>query len=680
MPWTSDSTLLVVAAGLFGLALGGVLVWLLRLGARFSHIDAATLRQDHEWFRTTLASIGDAVIATNADGRVTFLNAVAQTLTGWAQEEARGTPLADVFKIINEKTRQTVDNPAARALREGAVVGLANHTLLIAKNGSETCIDDSAAPIRDEGGRVIGVVLVFRDVGERRRTEVGLRESDDRFRFLAESAPQKMFTAASNGEVDYFNQQWMEFTGLSFEQIRGWGWKQFVHPDDVEENTRSWQHSIDTGEPFQLEHRFRRADGVYRWHLSRARAMRDGEGHVVLWIGSNTDIDDVKRAEESLKEDARRKDEFLATLAHELRNPLAPIRNGLQVMRLAGNDRRLFAPIQDMMERQLGQMIRLVDDLLDISRITRGKIELRKERLDVTRVVEVALETSQPLIEEARHELVVHLPPEPLWITGDLTRLAQVVSNLLNNSAKYTPEGGHLCLTVERQGGQALVRVRDDGAGIPADMLPRIFEMFTQVDRNSRQAQGGLGIGLTLVRRLIEMHGGTVEASSEGVGKGCEFVASLPLAPVQQKADSGGQGRDECTNGAPTQARRILVVDDNRDSAESLAILLRIVGNEVQIAHDGPSALEAAKAFRPAVVLLDIGLPGMDGHQVARKLRETPEGKDAVLIAQTGWGQDEDRVRSTEAGFDAHLTKPLDLAVLQSVLAKLGPTPALEKV
>jgi PAS domain S-box-containing protein len=676
MPWTSDSTLLVVAAGLSGLALGGLIVWLLGLGARSSYVDAAVLRQDHEWFRTTLASISDAVIATNAEGKVTFLNAVAQTLTGWTQEEARGAPLAEVFAIVNEATRQTVENPAERALREGAVVGLANHTLLIAKNGSETCIDDSAAPIRDEGGRVIGVVLVFRDVSERRRTEMGLRESDDRFHFMAESMPQKMFTAGPNGDIDYFNPQWMEFTGLSFEQIKGWGWKQFIHPDDLEENIRRWQHSIDTGEPMEYEHRFRRADGVYRWHLSRARAMRDGEGRVVLWVGSNTDIDDVKRAEESLKEDARRKDEFLATLAHELRNPLAPIRNGLQVMRLAGNDRRLFAPIQDMMERQLGQMIRLVDDLLDISRITRGKIELRQERLDMARVVEVALETSQPLIEEARHELVVHLPPEPLWITGDLTRLAQVVSNLLNNSAKYTPGGGHLCLTVERQDGQALVRVRDDGAGIPADMLPRIFEMFTQVDRNSRQAQGGLGIGLTLVRRLIEMHGGTVEAHSEGADRGCEFVVCLPLGPVQQTADSDGQRKVECKNGAPAPARRILVVDDNRDSAESLAILLRIVGNEVQIAHDGLSALEAGKAFRPAVVLLDIGLPGMDGYEVARKLRKTPEGKDALLIAQTGWGQEEDRLRSTEAGFDAHLTKPLDLAALQSVLANLDPAPA----
>jgi PAS domain S-box-containing protein len=674
MTWSFDSALLTLVASLVGFALGGALVWRLSYGSSSARTDAATLRQDHEWFRITLASIGDAVIATNADGKVTFLNAVAQTLTGWTQEEARGTLLAEVFKLVNEKTRQTVDNPAARALREGVVVGLANHTLLIAKNGSETCIDDSAAPIRDESGRVIGVVVVFRDVTERRQTEIAetrLRESGECFRFLAESMPQKMFTATPDGDVDYFNQQWTEFTGLSFEQIKDWGWTQFIHPDDVDENVRSWQHSIDTGEPFQMEHRFRGADGVYRWHLSRARAMRDGDGRVVMWIGSNTDIDDVKRAEESLREADRRKDEFLATLAHELRNPLAPIRNGLQIMRLAGDDGQSFASVRDMMERQLGQMIRLVDDLLDLSRIDRGKIELRKEQLNAAAVIEAALETSRPLIEAARHQLVVHLPADPLWVMGDLIRLAQVVSNLLNNSAKYTPEGGHLWLTVERRDDQALIRVRDDGMGIPADMLPRIFEMFTQVDRNLKQAQGGLGIGLTLVRRLIEMHGGTVEATSEGAGRGCEFVASLPLASVQQTADRNGQREDESTNDPKPPARRILVVDDNKDSADSLGMMLRVMGNEVRTAYDGPSALETAKEFRPAVVLLDIGLPGMSGHEVARKMRETPEVQEALLIAQTGWGQEEDRLRSTEAGFDAHLVKPLDLAALQSLLAKL---------
>ncbi len=376
-------------------------------------------------------------------------------------------------------------------------------------------------------------------------------------------------------------------------------------------------------------------------------------------------------SEESLRDASRRKDEFLATLAHELRNPLAPICNGLHILRLAGNDGKSLAPIQIMMERQLGQMVRLVDDLLDVNRINNGKIELRKERLDLAAVVESALETSRPLIEAARHEIVVHLPADPLCVTGDLTRLAQVVSNLLNNSAKYTPEGGHLWLTVERCDQHALIRVRDDGMGIPADMLPKIFDMFTQVDRNLKQSQSGLGIGLTLVRRLVEMHDGTVEAASQGVEKGCEFVVSLPLAAEQRN----GRPKEQNNGIAASASHRILVVDDNKDSAESLALLLQLVGNEVHVVYDGSSALEAMKQLRPAVVLLDIGLPDMSGHEVARRIRETPEGKDALLIAQTGWGQEQDRLRSTQAGFDAHLVKPLDLATLQDVLAKLDRAP-----
>jgi len=349
-------------------------------------------------------------------------------------------------------------------------------------------------------------------------------------------------------------------------------------------------------------------------------------------------------------------------------------------MRLARNDGGALAATQDMMERQLEHMVRLVDDLLDMNRIDHGKIELRKERLDLAAVIESALETSRPLIEAARQELVVHLPTDPLWVAGDLTRLAQAVSNLLNNSAKYTPEGGHLWLTVERRGDQAQIRVRDDGMGIPSEMLPKIFDMFTQVDRNLKQSQGGLGIGLTLVRRLIEMHDGTVEAASEGVGRGCEFVVSLPLAEALSMEQRNGQPKEQSNNIAKAPIRRILIVDDNKDSAESLAILLQLVGNEVHVVHDGPSALEAMKELRPTVVLLDIGLPGMSGHEVARKMRETPEGKDAVLIAQTGWGQEEDRLRSTEAGCDAHLVKPLDLAALQNVLAKLDPAPISRKV
>jgi len=319
-------------------------------------------------------------------------------------------------------------------------------------------------------------------------------------------------------------------------------------------------------------------------------------------------------------------------------------------------------------------MVRLVDDLLDVSRITRGKIELQRERLDLAAVVQSALETSRPLIETAKQELTVTLPSEPLFVVGDLTRLAQVVANLLNNSSKYTPEGGHIRLILERQEQQAVLRVQDDGIGIVPEMLSNIFEMFMQVDRSLGRSQGGLGIGLTLVRSLTEMHGGRVEARSEGAGKGSEFTVRLPLAPSMPDSRGTPEPRSARHEVSRTPARHILVVDDNVDSAQTLGKALEVMGNEVRIAHDGMKALEAAAEFVPDVILLDIGLPAMDGYEVARRLRSMPQLKHVVLIAQTGWGQEQDRRRSEEAGFDHHLVKPVDFSALEKLLAGMKPS------
>jgi PAS domain S-box-containing protein len=543
-----------LATALMGLIMIGAVIGLLNRSLRTRQNAAAVVQEQREWLRTTLASIGDAVIATDIQGRVTFLNGVAETLTGWKQDEAQGQPLEAVFRIIHEETRRPADNPALRALREGQLVGLANHSLLVARDGTERPVDDSAAPIRDDQGHVAGAVLTFRDITERRRLERELRVRADEL------------TAAD-----------------------------------------------------------------------------------------------------------RKKDEFLAMLAHELRNPLAPIGNALQILRVARDDGATFAQVQGILDRQLGQMVRLVDDLLDVSRISRGKIDLRTERLEVARVVESALETSRPLLEEAKHELTVRVPPQPLCIVGDSTRLAQVLSNLLNNSAKYTPAGGQIGLTVERQDRHVAIRVRDNGVGIPADMLPGVFELFTQDDRSLHRAQGGLGIGLTLARRLVEMHGGTIEAHSAGEGTGSEFVVRLPLASDDAKPPPDG-AREGGAAAARPPARHVLVVDDNQDSAESLGTLLKLLGHEVRTAHDGPSALETAREFRPEVVLLDIGMPGMNGYDVARRMRTMPEVRDALLVAQTGWGQDDDRRQSKEAGFNDHLVKPVDLDDLQRLLASLQPS------
>ena len=384
-------------------------------------------------------------------------------------------------------------------------------------------------------------------------------------------------------------------------------------------------------------------------------------------------LSDLRSAELQLRDADRRKDEFLATLAHELRNPLAPIRNALQIIRLRGDDKPTLEQARTMMERQLGQMVRLIDDLLDLSRITRGKLNLRKERIDLATVVRNAVDAAHPLIEATGHALTVELPGDPVFLDADPVRIAQVLSNLLNNAARYMERGGRMWLTAEHRNGEIRLSVRDTGVGIPANALTSIFEMFTQVDRSLEKSHGGLGIGLTLVKRLVEMHGGTVEARSGGPGTGAEFIVNLPavaMASPQSRLDDGG---------APTASAakcRILVADDNVDAAESMGTMLRLMGNEVRTVRDGMQAVEEAAEFRPDVILLDIGMPRLNGYEAARRIREERWGKGMILVALTGWAQDEDKRKAKDAGFDGHVTKPVELTYLEEVLAGLQSDPS----
>ena len=375
-----------------------------------------------------------------------------------------------------------------------------------------------------------------------------------------------------------------------------------------------------------------------------------------------------------IQEDDRRKNEFLAMLAHELRNPLAPIRNAVEILRRVGREGGDLGWANDVIARQVEQMVRMVDDLLDVSRITGGKIQLRMERVDAASIISQAVETSRPLIESRRHSLRVDLPPEPIWVEADRARLAQVLSNVLNNAAKYTGDGGRIDLTAAREGGDAIFRVRDTGIGIPPSMLSRIFDLFTQVDRSLDRSEGGLGIGLTLSRRLMEMHGGAVEARSEGPGRGSEFLLRLPAVhgPESRSEPAAGSNGASADAAEPSRRSRVLIVDDNVDSARSLARLLRLSGHEVETAGDGPGALDQIVTLNPNVVLLDIGLPGMDGFEVARRIRSLPESGNMVLVALTGYGRQEDRNRSRESGFDHHLVKPVELDVLFSLLDANG--------
>jgi PAS domain S-box-containing protein len=424
--------------------------------------------------------------------------------------------------------------------------------------------------------------------------------------------------------------------------------------------------------------------GGTRWIVATYTPDLDQSGVVRGVVAHVNDITSRKRVEAALQasevqlreralqlaEADRRKDDFLAVLSHELRNPLAPIRNGLAVMRLSSGDAEAVEQARSMMERQLGHLVHLVDDLLDVSRITHGKVELRRKRADLATIVDIAVESSRLHVEEGGHALTVILPPEPVYVDGDVTRLAQVFANLLNNAARYTPHGGQITLRAERRDRSAVVTVTDTGIGIPAEALTRIFEMFSQVDRNLERTTGGLGIGLALVKTLVEMHGGTVEASSAGEGRGSELVVTLPVAP-----DGEAQARSHEGVQRASGKRRILVADDNPDSADSLAKLLRMSGHEVHTSYDGLEALEAVEKVRPEVVLLDIGMPKLNGHEVCRRIREQPWGRSIIVIALTGWGDEQTRTRAKEVGFNGHLTKPVDFNALTELIARLQATP-----
>jgi PAS domain S-box-containing protein len=437
-----------------------------------------------------------------------------------------------------------------------------------------------------------------------------------------------------------------------------------IKPEDRERLPRAIEEALRDRRDYAIEFQFQHGPtGEWRWMESRGRADYAPDGRPIKLYGLGIDVTERRRAVTALQEADRRKDEFLATLAHELRNPLAPISSGLHILRTARGGAQASTALE-IMERQVAQMVRLVDDLLDVARITTGKVEVRRERIDLAEAINDALETSGPLLLD---RITVTPPPAPVFVDADRTRLAQVFANLLNNSVKYSEPGQPIAIAYGRDGEQAVIRVRDAGVGIHPDMLPRVFEMFRQADRTGGRSRGGLGIGLSLVKRIVEMHGGSVIARSEGLGLGSEFEVRIPAAAgTHAAATDGGQPATD------TQLRRkILVVDDNADAAESLATLLAISGHDTRMAHDGADALVQAKQFQPDVVFLDIGMPTLDGHETAKLIRRQPWGKDMVLIALTGWGQTEDRRRSKDAGFNHHLVKPADPAVVEKLLSSL---------
>lgn len=535
----------------------------------------------------------------------------------------------------------------------------------------ETCrwIASKGRVLRNPDGTPRRFVGVNIDITERKRIEAALSDSESRFRELADAMPQMVWSARPDGFVDYYNERWYEFTGYSRERYGDESFTPLLHPDDVARCLEMWYASVRTGTEYVIEYRFWcRKTNAYRWYLTRALPIRGRDGRIERWFGTCTDVHDMKNAQEALtkSEDAlreadRRKDEFLAMLAHELRNPMAPIQTGLDLLTL-----ELPQPNQTVaiMREQFGHLVRLVDDLLDVSRIMRGRVELKKEPTELSGLVHRAVATVQPWIDSRRQKLAVVVPQQPIYSEVDSVRVLQVLTNLLNNASKYSDTKSQIDVSLTVGDNRAQFSVRDRGIGIEPEFLPHVFDLFSQASRSLDRAEGGLGIGLTLVKNLVQLHGGRVEARSEGAKRGSEFLVYLPLV--------AGTEAGTASQPAPvrTVRRRILVVDDNIMNTTLVSRLLKNIGDhQVKIANDAETAMEVCTHFHPEIVLLDIGLPGMDGFTLAKLLRKTEHGRNALLVAVTGYGQPGDRLKSTEAGFDLHLIKPTSLAMLEMVLA-----------
>lgn len=489
-------------------------------------------------------------------------------------------------------------------------------------------------------------------------------------RSLTRPSLQIAWITDAQGQFTAPQPAWAECTGQAWEDYRGLGWQQALHADDLPVMWRNWAAAREQRTVYSTEGRIWHApSGQYRYFEIRAVPSLDADGRIREWIGTCTDVHDRHSSEQALRIADRRKDEFMAVLAHELRNPLAPIRNAVHVLKVCREDDARSAWARSIIERQVDHMSRLLDDLLDVTRIARGKLDVRSERLDLADPLERAVETSRPLIDAHGHALEADVPRGQLVVLGDAPRLAQVFANLLNNAAKYTDRGGRVQLSARAQDGHAVVRVRDNGIGIDAAVLPTLFRIYTQAVPTRERAEGGLGIGLSLVRGLVEMHGGTVQAHSAGRGRGSEFVVRLPL--VEREAAPAASS--EPSSEAPRL--RVLVADDNPDAAQTLAVLLEVMGHEVRVAADGQEAVELAASFQPAAVLLDIGMPRMDGYAAARRIRERLPG--TLLVAVTGWGRREDVHQAVAAGFDHHLVKPVGPEQVSKLLAQAVRPPGL---
>ncbi len=607
-----------------------------------------------------------AIFVIDLDGRVLTWNVGAERVLGYTEAEILGQP-SFITYTPEDRAQGVPDKELQTALRVGRATDDRWH---LRKDGTRIWVTGVMVLLRDGSGAPRAFAKVMRDFTEAKLAQEALRESEERLRVALDAAQMGTWLWRIPTDEQILDDTLRQLMGLppgsnvkTLEEFLS-----AVHTNDRDRVRGEFERCLREGSEFCVEFRVIWPGGSVHWLRDQGRAFPGEDGRPLFMTGACVDITDRKRDEEALRDADRRKDEFLALLAHELRNPLAPVRNGLQVIRLTP-DRAIRERAQEMMERQLNHMVRLIDDLLDVSRVTLNKMELRRSRVRLAEVVNSAIETANPAILGAGHVLEVVLPPEPVELYADLTRLAQVFGNLLTNSAKYTPFGGHITLAAQRQDGMVAVSVKDTGGGIPAESLTHVFDMFSQVDRSLERPTGGLGIGLALVKGLVEMHGGTVMAESPGPGRGSTFTVHLPVLPLEASdpVPAAGSTSDRSTS---LTGRRILVVDDNRDSAESLSEMLSLFGNELAQAHDGFEAIEQAERFRPDLILMDMGMPRLNGLDATRRIREQPWGRQITIVALTGWGQDTDRERTRAAGCDDHLVKPVGWPELEKLIAQ----------
>ena len=612
----------------------------------------------------TVSSLATGLIVYNMAGQATRMNNTAKELLsaelftnstveerlrvlGWEKEDGKPFPLEEI--------------PVARALRGETV-----HNVVLAAPFSDhkLWISASAAPIRTPDGQMLGVVASFVDITESKRAEAALRDSERLYRAIGESIDHGVWVCAPDGRNTYASQSFLDLVGLTQEQCSSFGWGEALHPEDAERTIAAWKECVRTGGVWDIEHRFRGVDG--KWHpiLARGVPVKDEQGEITCWAGINLDISTLKQTEEALRKADQRKNEFLAMLSHELRNPLAPIRNSVHILERAAPGSEQAKRALAVIDRQAGQLAHLVDDLLDVTRITRNKIQLQRQTFDLNELVRHTVEDQRTLFDQADVHVEFHPASHPASVSADRNRLAQVIGDLLQNAAKFTGRGGKTRITVSADAtkGRAVIQVADTGVGMVPEMIARLFQPFAQADSTLDRSKGGLGLGLALAKGLVDLHGGDITARSAGLGQGAEFVVRLPLAKEDslspRPAATASRGR-----------RRVLIIEDNVDAADSLRDVLAFAEHEVEVAYNGPQGIAKAQEFRPDIVFCDIGLPIMDGYEVARAFRADDALKGTFLVALSGYTMPEDLERASAAGFERHLAKPPSLEKLEEILA-----------